>query len=307
VSARRVSTLLVAAFAAALLAGCDAGKDPLARGAEAEGAGNLVEARARYQEVCAKGSKHCPLATRLLERLAVKEAWKAIGAGEYGKAKIALAAGATAADPAVKAAAEAASRDVEYVNGLSWEEAAALPDKEQALPRMEALVDLGVPASAQARAWLTKNRAGVLLARVKGACVAGSRVSCAEAGRALAALHPESPENAEAQRLVQADYARVYPLLKQAENLIIQRVEIYDKDQLVAIYTEKQQTSEGAEAKAIGDRHLPTPAFLDGAWKKKLEEIGDPFFVKALETRYARAGSAGEQDPEAWPKPAGMK
>ena len=306
-SAHRLATLFAAALAAVLLAGCDAGQDPLARGAEAEGAGNLAEARARYQEVCAKGSKHCPLATRLLERLAVKEAWKAIGAGEYGKAKIALATGTASTDAAVKAAAEAASRDVAYVDGLAWEEAAALPDKEQALPRIEALVDLGVPASAQARAWLAKNRPGVLLARVKAACVAGARVSCAEAGRALASLHPESPENAEAQRLVEADYARVYPLLGQAERLIIQRVEVYDHEQLAAINAEKYPGGAEESAKLGGDRHLPTPAFLDGAWKKKLEEIGDPLFVKALEARYARAGSAGEQDPEPWPKPAGVR
>jgi hypothetical protein len=57
----------------------------------------------------------------------------------------------------------------------------------------------------------------------------------------------------------------------------------------------------------VGDRHLPTPSFLDGAWKKKLDEIGDPFFVKALEARYQRAGSAGEYDPEPWPKPPGVK
>jgi hypothetical protein len=238
----------------------------------------------------------------------VKEAWQAIRAGEYGKARAAIELGKAATDPAVKAAAEEASHDDAYAYGLLWEEASALADKDQALPKIEGLVNLGVPVSADARAWLAKNRAGVLLARVKVACQLqpGARVSCAEAGKALGALHPGSPEDAEAQRLVQADHARVLPLLKQAENLIIQRVELYDKDRLVEICVEKNGTAESdaCTAKVVGDRHLPTPEFLDGAWRKKLDEIGDPFFVKALDARYARAGSAGEHDPAPWLRPA---
>lgn len=301
--------LLLVPLAAALLAGCDPGAGLLAKGADAEGAGNLAEARARYQEVCARGSKQCPLATRLIERLSVKEAWKAIADGEYGKAKAAIEAAEGASDPGVKAAAEAASRDAEYTSGVAWEEASALADKDQALPKIEALADLGVPVSEKARAWLAKNRPAVLLARAKAACQAGARVSCAEAGKALATLHPESPENAEAQRLVQADYARVYPLLKQAENLLIQRVELFDKDEIVKLCVERDGTGEAdaCNTKVVGDRHLPTEAFLDAAWKKKLDEIGDPFFVKSLSDRYARAASAGEQDPEPWPKPARTK
>jgi hypothetical protein len=293
------------AAAAALLSGCNGGSDPLTRAADAEAAGNFAEARALYKEACAGGSKHCPLATRLGERLAVKEAWKAIAAGEYGKAKAALEVGQAATDPTVKAAAEAAAQTAEYVHGLAWEEASALPDKEQALPKIEALADLGAPVSAKAREWLEKNRPGVLLARVKGACKAGSRVSCAEAGKALTTLHAKSPEDAEAQAIVHADYQRAYPLLKQAENLIIQRVELYDKDRLVDICIEKSgpANADACSVQVVGGRHLPTPSFLGGVWKKKLDEIGDPLFVKTLEARYARAESAGEYDPEPWPKP----
>src|SRR5262249_47882369 len=155
--------------------------DLLARGADAEAAGNFAEARARYQEACDKGSKHCPLATRLRERLSVKEAWKAIAAGEYQSAKAALDTAKASTDPAVQAGAEAASQVSDLVAGLAWEEASALPDKDQALPKIEALADLGAPVSAGARGWLEKNRPAVLLARLKGACKAGASVSCAEA------------------------------------------------------------------------------------------------------------------------------
>lgn len=308
-SARRIVTPLAAAWlAVALLPGCDAGADLLAQGAAAEGAGDLAAARAKYKEACDKVAKHCPLATRLGERLAVKEAWKAIDAGEYGKARTALDLARAATDPGVKAAADAVSQAPEYVQGLAWEEASALTDKELALPKIEALADLGAPVSARARAWLDTNRPGILLARVKSACQPGARKACAEAGKTLATLYPASPENAEAQPLVQADYQRVFPLLKQAEGLIIQRVESYDKDQLVTLCVNSGTvTSAGCEAQVVGARHLPTPSFLAGAWRKKLEEIGDPFFVKSLEARYARAEAAGEHDPEPWPKPAGGK
>jgi hypothetical protein len=307
---RSPSPLALAALAAlaAALSACDAGGDLLARGADAEAAGNYAEARARYKEACEKSPKHCPLVTRLDQRLSVRDAWKAILAGEHGKAKAALDAAAASADPSIKAAVEAAATYPDQVQGLAWEEASALADKEQALGKIEALVDLGVPVSAKARDWLTKNRPAILLGRAKSACQAGAHASCADAGKALAALHAESPENAEAQRLVQADYARVYPLLKQAENLLIQRVELYDKDQLVELCTEKSgpANADACAVQVVGDRHLPTPSFLDGAWRKKLDEIGDPSFVKALEARYQRAG-AGEYDPEPWAKPPGAK
>ena len=304
-----MSRVLALLLAAPLLTGCDAGADALARGADAEAAGNLAEARARYQEACDKGSRHCPLATRLRERIVVKEAWKAIGAGDYAAARASLDAAKSASDPAVKAAADAAFQAPDLAAALAWEEASALPDKDAALAKIEALAGRGVPVSVKAREWLSKSRPAVLLARVVAACKPGSRVSCAEAGKVLAALHPTSPENAEAQRLVQADYERVYPLLKQAENLIIQRVELYDKDQLVEICSLKSgaANADACAVEVVGARHLPTPSFLYGTWKKKLDEIGDPFFVKGLEARYARAESAGEHDPEPWPKPAGAK
>ncbi len=101
----------------------------------------------------------------------------------------------------------------------------------------------------------------------------------------------------------------MYPLLGQAEGLIVQRVELFDKDRLVEMCTDRNGGAEAGAclAQVVAGRRYPTPSFLDGAWKKKLEEIGDPFFVKALELRYARAASAGEHDPEPWPKPEGRR
>ena len=121
-------------------------------------------------------------------------------------------------------------------------------------------------------------------------------------------MHPTSPESTEAQRLVQLDYLRLYPLLKQAEGLLVQRVELYDKDQLVDLCVKKSSTSpEGCEAQVVGARHLPTVHFLDGVFQSKLDEIRDAVFTKALKGRYARAEGVGEYDPEVWAKPPGIK
>jgi hypothetical protein len=308
VTASRRAHVAAAWLATLMLTGCDAGRDLLAKGAEAEAAGNFADARARYKEVCDKGSSLCPIAARQIERLSVKEVWKAASEGDYAKAKAALAAARAANDPAVKAAAEAAAHDPEIEHGLAWEEASALPDKGAALPAIEALTDLGEPVSAKARTWLEKNRPGVLLARVEAACQPGGAGSCAEAGKALATQHPASPENAEAQALVQAEYRRVFPLLRQAEHLLIQAVELHDKDELVETCMKHGGGStEACTSQVVGDRRLPTWEFLAGAWKKKLDEIHDPFFVKPLQARYGSAGKAGEYDPEAWPTPPGTK
>jgi hypothetical protein len=308
------SLLSAAYFAAAAvaLAGCDAGKDLLAKGAEAEAASDFAQARTLYQDACAKSPALCPIAIRQAEQVTLKEAWKAIAAGEYDKAKTVVEGAKAATDPAVKGAAEAASQDVEYAQGLAWEEASALADKEQALPKIEAIADLGIPVSVPAREWLAKNRPAILLGRVKVACKAGGQGSCAEAGKALATLYASNPENAEAQALVAADYQRVYPLLKQAENLLIQRVEVYDKDQIVQICMSKSsepsdQAHTACESQVVGDRNLPSVGFLEGAWKKKLDEIKDPLFVQGLDARFKRAGSTGELDPAQWLKPAGSK
>jgi hypothetical protein len=285
-------------------------------GADAEAAGDLEGARARYQEACDKRSKWCPLATRQAERLRVKEAWKAIAEGRYGRARSLLEdAKGKSKDPAVRGSAEAALRSTELTLGLAWEEASALPVQEEALAKIEALVDGGLPPAlfASAKGWLDKNRPAILLGRVKAAC-SGSGTegaaerSCMKAGKALARLYPEGSENAEAQALVQAETVRVYPLLKQAEGLLVQRVELYDKDRLVDLCVKKAVTpSEACASQVIGERHLPTPHFLDGVFQKALDAIRDGFYVKAFKERYWRAEHAGEYDPEKWVKPGGEK
>jgi hypothetical protein len=241
----------------------------------------------------------------------VKQAWKLIDEGQYVKASEALKAAAQSSDPAAKRAAEEALKYFELTQGLAWEEASAMADKKQARSRMEELAVAGAQVSAKAREWLEKNRPALLLEQVKAACKPGGQGSCVEAGEALRSLHPSSPESAEAKGLVEAEYARIYPRIKEAENLLIQRVEAYDVDKRVDFCAEHSAgRSEERELDCLvflGKQKTPTAKYLTEVWEKKLAEVGDPYYVKRFEGRWKRAGDAGEHDPEPWPKPAGKK
>lgn len=298
--------------------GCDAGKDPFARAAHAEAEGKLAEAGPLYGEVCARAAESplCPIATKRAERIRVKEAWKLIDDGQLAKAKELLTAAAGSADASAKRAAEAALKDPELVEGSRWEEASRLEDKQAARIVMEAIAEQPVSVAPKAREWLATNRPAVLLAEAKAACRADGQGSCFEVGKRLASIPAESPERAQAQALVDADYERVYPLLKKADNLLVQRVEVFVKQAKYDVCVQEFMPAPGGVAQhacagelgveAREDGTFPIGAIV-GLWEKRLQEIHDPGLVKAFQERWERAHKHGEYDPEVWPKPAGAK
>ncbi|MEP7126784.1 MAG: hypothetical protein ABJE95_37990 [Byssovorax sp.] len=322
---RPTSKLVLGALAALVLAGCDHGREPLAKGADAEALGNFAEAATQYRAVCDSGSSLCPIATRRIERIKLLEADKALSAGEYRKARAAITLALASADEGVKHAAEALSALPDLEQGLALEEALASAKPDDTLAAIEGVAAASVPVAVKAREWLEKNRPRILLDRIKAACSPQGVGACAERGRELARLHPTSPENAEATRLVEADYARLFPRLREAENLIGQQVILFERDRKI-YWCMRDKANEadpdGSENPAVDkpsevfrtpcegevpSEAIPTAAFLAKAWEKKLEEIHDPTFTKPLGERMARAAAEGLHDPEAWPKPAGTK
>jgi hypothetical protein len=324
---KRTKLLAIGALATSLLAGCDHGREPLARGADAEARGDLAEAVAQYGAVCNSGSSLGPIAVRRIERLKLLSADKALSAGEYKKARAALDLVLASADEGVKHAAEAMnlSKQAEIEQGIAWEEASSSARPDEALAAMETIAAASVPVAAKAREWLEKNRPRILLDRIKAACAPQGTGGCAERGRDLARLHPTSPENAEASKLVEADYARLFPKLREAQNLIGQQVVLYERERKI-YWCMRDKANEadpqGGENSAVDkpseifrtpceievpSEAIPTASFLTKAWDKKLEEIHDPTFTKPLGERMARAAAEGLHDPEAWPKPAGAK
>lgn len=305
-----------------LLLGCDHGREPLARGADAEALGNLAEAATQYRAVCESGSSLCPIATRRIERIKLVEADKALSSGEHKKAKAAIDLALASTDEGVKRAALAMSTLPDLEKGIAWEEASALAKPDETRTAMESLAGGSFAVSPKAREWLEKNRPGLLLGAIKAACSPQGTGACAERGRELARLHPTSPENAEASKLVEADYARLFPRLQEAENLIGQQVMIYERDRKV-YWCMRDKVNDGDTADGNFDKPdesfragceadvpaeaMPTAAFLAKAWEKKLAEIHDPTFTKPLGDRMDRAAKEGLHDPEPWPKPTGKK
>jgi hypothetical protein len=299
-------------LSALLLAGCDAGKDLLAQGAAKEAAGSFKEAADLYRAVCEKGSPLCPIATQRAERIGLKDARRALDEGRYQDAKAAADAALKASDAGVKRAAEVMSKLADLEKGLAWEQASASADQGAALPDIEAVAAAGVAASPKAREWLSKNRPRILLDRVKAACAPTGQGSCVTAGADVARRAPASPEAAEAQKLVEADYARIYPKLKDAEGLLSKLAyacaENKRADEAHAKECEIEQgiVSFACVRNQEPVQHLPTDK-IAADWKKKLDEIHDPALVKPLEVRWPRAEKECEYDAETPPKPAGAK
>jgi hypothetical protein len=218
----------------------------------------------------------------------------------------------TSTDSGVKRAAEAMSKLPDLETGLIWEEATALANPNEALARFETVAEAGVSAAPQAQEWLTKNRPRILLERVKAACAPASQGSCADGGKELAARHPASPESAEARKLVEADYARIFPLLGQTDRILALRQMLHDKDLKKAACDEADKSSfvepncAGQPGEQESDEPAPTVESLTERWTKLLEQIHDPHFVKLLKESW-EAAERGDYAPETRPRPPAQK
>lgn len=293
----------------ALVLGCEAGKEPLSRAGQLEAEGNFGEASKLYTETCekAKDSPLCLIAKKRAERLRVKEGYKALDEGQFGKAKELFTAAAASEDPAVKRTATAALEEPALKAGIAWDEASAASDKAAARAKVEELAEGHTAVAPRAREWLTKNGPAVLLAEVKNACKPDGAGSCMELGAALAKRYPSSPEATEAGKLVEDEYKRLQPTLRLTENLLIQRLEVYTKESKVALCVEERggQDPEGECYEKVGvtQREIDLPkGALDPAFDKKLVEVHDPGYVKAFRERMRKISEGGEYDGEPWPK-----
>ncbi|MDI1443464.1 hypothetical protein [Polyangium sp. 6x1] len=301
-------TIVVLALA---LAGCDAAKEPMSKAREAEAAGKVAEAKALYAEVCkaSESSPFCPAAKQRIEALTVREATTLVAEGQYGKAK---ELAATVTDARAKRAFEALAKTRAMSQASAFDEANASADKAAARAKMEELAGQSSPVADKAKEWLTKNGPALLLDEVKAACKPDGTGSCVDLGKKIAKLFPTSPEAGEAKALVDAEYKRVHPLLKQAEGLLVQRLEISNWKNKYDLCMKQAEPSPGGYEMQVCKTEVGIPedrgdpfstSFLEGAWKKKLAEIHDPGRVKLLEDRWGKIESDGIYDPASLPKP----
>jgi len=296
---------------ALFLGGCDGAKEPMGKARAAEAEGKLAEAKTLYGEVCKANEKSpfCAVAKQHIEALAAREAMAAIAEGNQAKAKEVSAA--VTGGPA-KRVIDALGKTKTMTAIAAFEEANAGADKSAARAKMEELAAASSPVADKAKEWLKKNGPGLLMAEVKEACKADGKGSCSELGQKLVKAYPSSPEATEAQGLVDAEYKRLFPVLKQAEGLLVQRLEVFNwqaKKDLCLKFTDPSNAESEGQAcnEAIGipaDRGDPfNTDFLEKAWKKKLDEVHDPGLIKVLEERWGKIASAGTYDPANLPKP----
>lgn len=299
----------ILAFSLALV-GCDAAKEPMAKAREAEAAGKLAEAKTLYGDVCKANEKSpfCAVAKQHIESLALREALTAIAEGNVAKVK--EQAASITGGPA-KRAYDALGKTKAMSVWTAFEEANALADKSAVRVKMEELAGASSPVADKAKEWLSKNAPALLLAEVTAACKPDGTGSCMELGAKIVKAYPSSAEGREAQTLVDTEYKRLYPALKQAEGLLVQRLEVYNwqakRDLCVKLIDSNVEPDVQACHEAIGipaDRGDPfNTDFLEKAWKKKLDEVHDPGRIKELEARWDKIASSGIYDPANLPKP----
>jgi hypothetical protein len=324
---RAATPSLLGALVLALL-GCDAARAPFAAGAQAEAEGKLDDAIARYDDVCARAgtSALCARAAVRADRLRFRRALAAIDEKRFAVAKRELDAISVSKDAATHDAATALAAAPDLVQGAAWDEVSALADKRAALPRIEALASAHVLVSADAEAWLAKSRPALLLEDVKAACgptppkppeptdggAPAEAASCSELGRKLSLLHPESPETAEATRLVDAEYRRMYPALKRSEALVQKEHAAGALEQRITdcmdaigpsidpigghVWMVREQCED-----RVGKPDPEGYSTLSSGWNAVLEQIRDPAIAARLKKQ--REGEA----PPGWPPPARQK
>jgi hypothetical protein len=291
-----------------VLAGCDAAKEPYSRAAAAEAEGKLADAQALYAEVCTKAARSplCALAQKRIEALTVKEAQQALGSGEWAKAKALFTKVQAAESTSVKIAAGTGLEDEELKAGLAWEDALALGRGAVARGAMEDLAKAHTAGALKAREWLAKNGPALLLEDIKAACNEGGKGSCVELGEKMAEVYPTSPEAAEAQKLVDAEYERIRKKLREVEALLVQRLEVYFKktkfDLCVAeqVFSPESSCRTALELPEEGELFSTGP--IEKMFDQKLDELGDPGYVTRFRERYRHIERTGEHDFTTWDK-----
>jgi hypothetical protein len=302
-----------------VLAGCDGAKEPMAKAREAEAAGKWADAKTLYADVCKakEDSPFCPVAKQHIDAITANEVMTLVAEGNYAKVKEQSAA--ITGGPA-KRAIDALMKTKAMSVWAAFEEANTMADNATARAKMDELAAASSPVADKAKEWLAKNGPTLLLGEIKAACKPGGSGSCSDLGKKISKMYPSAGETADAQILVDAEYKRLYPALKQAEGLLVQRLEVYNWQAKRDLCLKLTDGATGDDAdpnaainasdtcnEAVGipsDRGDPfNTDFLEKAWKKKLEEVHDPGFIKSLEDRWSTVASAGTYDPASLPKP----
>jgi len=300
-----------------------------------EGQGKLEEAAAKFELTCAHAPEGdaCRAADGRAAEARLKAAEKALGDNDPVLAERLLTrALLTADDATAKKGTDRLASD-EMVQGLAYQRALGHADPKDIAAAMVGIAATTSPAAVRAKAWLDKERPGIVVAAVKVACGLPREGSCSGAAAALKAAALAGPEADAATALVEDEERRIYPERVKAEALLRTLAAIATQDRLMG-FCNNVISVIGIEAiNRCGDANVPEPTvavrdalrhqrmFTELTWRRTLRSIGDPALVAPLEQRKQKAveecsskGDAGEikcavagldiPKPKPAPKPA---
>lgn len=290
------------------LTGCGkAGPDVFAEGQALESEGKLEEAAARFELTCASTPKKpgCATADGRAAEARIKAAEKAMGEGKFRVAeRLLVLALSTADEETAKRVSERVASD-ELQQGLAYERALAMPDKKDIAGAMDAIAASKAPVAAQAKAWIGRERPGLLVEAVKVACGAAHEGSCSKAVSELRAAAVTGPEAEAAIALAEDEERRMYPLRLNAEGLLQNFFVVKKRDDLIEGCKLPRDIMGGAmnlpglfrdcidagygpshvlQAPEV-DEQITKRRANDTVWRRAMKSIADPEIVEALEKR----------------------
>lgn len=260
-----------------LVFGCDAGRAAYDEATSLEQQGKLAEAMLKYDLVCTKApdSKMCGPSRDRAGVVRVQLADIQMKDCQFTEAKKLLGQVLEGgASEATKKTARDRLATKDMSYGLRWEKVASVAEKRTALKEMELIAASGSIAASKAKEWVDK----------------------------------EGPA------IVEAESARLYPLLIRAESLIGECRRLWvegrklDDCRLEALAKTPNNPLAALAScggNFSGDEARKAREKLDESWKKLSVEVGDPARMANLDTRLKKACDDGDYERATLPAPSG--
>ena len=289
----------------AALAGCgSSGPDVFAEAEALERDGKFEEAASKFELTCVYAPKdeRCSAADGRAAEARIKAADKAIAEGQFTRAERLFTKALFTADDAI--ATKVADRLIseEMTQGLAYERALGRAAKRDIAKAMEAIAASKAPVAAQAKAWLDKERPGILIEAVKATCGPAHEGSCTQAIAELKAAAITGPGADEAIALAEDEARRIYPERVKAEGYLqtlgmlanrVTAMEYCDNtvgaigvDNILRCNDSGMSIGPSVEdVDEVRQRRLLT----ERQWRSAMKSIADPALVGALEERKQKA------------------
>lgn len=245
--------------------------------------------------------ERCAAADGRAAEARIKAADRAIAEGQFARAERLFTKALITADDATATRVADRLASEEMTQGLAYERALGRAAKRDVAKAMEAIATSKAPVAAQAKAWLDKERPGLLIEAVKAACGPAHEGSCSQAAADLKAAAITGPEADEAIALGEDEERRIYPDRIKAEGLIQTLGMIANKFEVMDFCNNTLSVIGMDAISRCGDAGVPTPdaevvnelrharIANEIMWRRAMKSIADPALVGALEERKHKA------------------